>query len=88
MSLQVSISEAMTAQCSPPPSEPANRAFLRLRLLSVHSAHVGQEVEVHYRWHPYFGSKVLIRQIEERAGPLFAGDDSGRGCRAYSGMDA
>jgi hypothetical protein len=27
MSLQVSISEAMTAQCSPPPSEPANRAF-------------------------------------------------------------
>ena len=30
MSLQVSISEAMTAQCSPPPSEPANRAFLRL----------------------------------------------------------
>src|SRR4051794_75557 len=30
MSLQVSIGEAMTAQCSPPPSEPANRAFLRL----------------------------------------------------------
>jgi hypothetical protein len=29
-SLQVSISEAMTAQCSPPPSEPANNAFLRL----------------------------------------------------------
>jgi hypothetical protein len=30
MSLQVRISEAMTAQCSPPPSEPANMAFLRL----------------------------------------------------------
>jgi hypothetical protein len=29
-SLQVSISEAMMAQCSPPPSEPANSAFLRL----------------------------------------------------------
>ena len=29
LSLQVSISEAITAQCSAPPSEPANRAFLR-----------------------------------------------------------
>ena len=29
-SLQVSISEARIAQCSPPPSEPAKRAFLRL----------------------------------------------------------
>jgi hypothetical protein len=28
--MQVSISEAMTAQCSPPLSEPANNAFLRL----------------------------------------------------------
>jgi septal ring factor EnvC (AmiA/AmiB activator) len=24
-------------------------------LSAVHSAHVGQEIEVHYRWHPYFG---------------------------------
>lgn len=30
LSLQVSISEAITAQCSPPPSEPAKGAFLRL----------------------------------------------------------
>jgi hypothetical protein len=29
-SLQVSISEAMVAQCSAPPSDPANRAFFRL----------------------------------------------------------
>ncbi|ULR41970.1 hypothetical protein [Rhizobium sp. K102] len=33
----------------------------------VHSAHVGDEVEVHYRWHPYFGQKVSIRRVEERA---------------------
>jgi hypothetical protein len=32
MSLQVSISEAMTAQCAPPPSEPAKSAFLRFSL--------------------------------------------------------
>ena len=35
--------------------------------LPVHSAHVGQELEVHYRWHPYFGSKVGIRRVEQRA---------------------
>src|SRR5262245_54531691 len=34
MSLHVSISEAITAQCSPPPSEPAKRAFLRLKAIS------------------------------------------------------
>ncbi|MGI9485937.1 MAG: hypothetical protein ACR2RF_08665, partial [Geminicoccaceae bacterium] len=33
----------------------------------VHSAHVGQELEVYYRWHPYFGNRVLVRQIQERA---------------------
>lgn len=33
----------------------------------VHSAHVGDEVEVYYRWHPYFGHKVSIRRVEERA---------------------
>ncbi len=30
LSLQVSNSEAITAQCSPPPSQPAKSAFLRL----------------------------------------------------------
>src|ERR1700759_5326725 len=33
----------------------------------VHSAHVGRELEVHYRWHPYFGCKVVIRRIAQRA---------------------
>ena len=33
----------------------------------VHSAHVGQELEVHYRWHPYFGRKVCVRRVEQRA---------------------
>lgn len=33
----------------------------------VHSAHVGDEVEIHYRWHPYFGQRVSIRRVEERA---------------------
>jgi hypothetical protein len=33
----------------------------------VHSAHVGQELEVRYRYHPYFGRKVLVRRIEQRA---------------------
>jgi hypothetical protein len=35
--------------------------------LPVHSAHVGQELEVYYRWHPYFRRKVRIRQVQERA---------------------
>src|SRR5579872_4843729 len=34
---------------------------------AVHSAHVGQELEVHYRWHPYFRRKVVIRRIAQRA---------------------
>ena len=33
----------------------------------VHSAHVGEELEVHYRWHPYFGRKVGVRRVEHRA---------------------
>jgi len=35
--------------------------------LPVHSAHVGQELEVHYRCHPYCGRKVLVRRVEQRA---------------------
>jgi hypothetical protein len=35
--------------------------------LIVHSAHVGHELEVHYRWHPYFRRKVLVRRVEQRA---------------------
>jgi hypothetical protein len=33
----------------------------------VHSAHVGQELEVHYRCHPHYGRKVLVRRVEQRA---------------------
>jgi hypothetical protein len=39
--------------------------------LPVHSAHVGQEIEVHYRWHPYFGCTVSIRRVEQWATGLF-----------------
>ncbi|MBB3709914.1 hypothetical protein FHS67_006274 [Aminobacter aminovorans] len=35
LSLAVSTSEAMVAQCSPPPSEPAKRAFFRLRAIGL-----------------------------------------------------
>ena len=35
-----------------------------------HSAHVGQEIEIHYRWHPLYGRKVCYRDSEQR----------GRGC--------
>ncbi|CAK7262005.1 hypothetical protein [Shinella sp.] len=35
--------------------------------IPVHSAHVGDEVEVFYRWHPYFGQKVCIRRVDRRA---------------------
>jgi hypothetical protein len=38
---------------------------------AVHSAHVGQELEVQYRWHPYFGCKVVIRRIAQRATSRF-----------------
>jgi hypothetical protein len=34
----------------------------------VHSAHIGQEVEVHYRWHPLYGQQVKVRDIEQRGG--------------------
>jgi hypothetical protein len=37
----------------------------------VHSAHVGDEVEVHYRWHPYFGRTVCIRRVDLRATGVF-----------------
>ena len=37
----------------------------------VHSAHVGQELEVRYRWHPYFGCKITVRLVEQRASGTF-----------------
>ncbi len=32
-----------------------------------HSAHIGQEVVVQYRWHPLYGQRVRRIQIEQRA---------------------
>src|SRR5580765_4448619 len=46
---------------------PSLRHLRRGRRLPVHSAHVGQELDVHYRWHPWFGCKVRIRQVQEWA---------------------
>lgn len=37
-------------------------------LLPVHSAHIGQEVEVHYRWHPLYRRRVKVRDVELRGG--------------------
>src|SRR5258705_13306432 len=36
-----------------------------------HSAHVGQEVEVHYRWHALYGRRVRRQYVERRAGGEF-----------------
>ena len=33
-----------------------------------HSAHIGQEVEVYYPWHPYHGRRVRAHYSEQRAG--------------------
>ena len=45
--------------------------FSALKPSPVHSAHVGQELAVHYRWHPYFRYKVIVRRVERRADGLF-----------------
>src|SRR5260370_30232258 len=33
---------------------------------SGHSAHIGPEVEVHYRWHPLYGRRVRQHRSEQR----------------------
>src|SRR5437660_4428675 len=33
-----------------------------------HSAHIGQEVEVHYRWHALYGHRLRRQYVERRAG--------------------
>lgn len=33
----------------------------------VHSAHIGHEVEIFYRWHPLFGRRVRRQYSERRA---------------------
>lgn len=35
--------------------------------LPVHSAHVGEDREVHYRRDSYFGLRVCVRRVEQRA---------------------
>jgi hypothetical protein len=44
-----------------------------------HSAHVGDELEIHYRWHPLYGQKVRYRDSERRgpAGVVHVDDGSG-----------
>src|SRR4029453_17841626 len=32
-----------------------------------HSAHIGQEVEVHYRWHALYGRRLRRQYVERRA---------------------
>jgi hypothetical protein len=47
--------------------------------LPVHSAHIGQEVEVHYRWHPLYGRRVKVRDVELRGGSQVVHIDAGCG---------
>jgi hypothetical protein len=65
--LHVSINEAIRPQAFPPASWPANKALSCSEPLPVHSAHVGEEREIHYRWHPCFGLNVSVRWVEQRA---------------------
>src|ERR1700677_5114609 len=32
-----------------------------------HSAHIEQEVDVHYRWHPLYGRRLRVQHSEQRA---------------------
>ena len=32
-----------------------------------HSAHIGQDVEIHYPWHPLYGRRVRLRNSEQRS---------------------
>ena len=67
LSFSVAISVGIEAHQSALRSESAKSQDLRPRAMLGHSAHVGQEVEVHYRWHPYFGRWLRCENSEERA---------------------
>jgi hypothetical protein len=47
--------------------------------LPVHSAHIGQEIEVQYRWHPLFRRRVKVRDVEQRSGGRIVHIDAGDG---------
>ena len=44
-----------------------------------HSAHIGQELEIYYRWHPLFGRKVRFRDSEQRGNGCVVHVDDGSG---------
>jgi hypothetical protein len=44
-----------------------------------HSAHVGQELEIHYRWHPLYGRKIRYRDSEQRGRGYVVHVDDGSG---------
>jgi hypothetical protein len=44
-----------------------------------HSAHIGQELEIYYRWHPLYGRKVRFRDSEQRASGCVVHLDDGSG---------
>src|SRR4051794_33627936 len=65
----------LTTAPSPPEPRPEDRRTCsqdtarRWRLQSrCHSAHVGQEVEVHYRWHALYGRRVRRQYLERCVG--------------------
>ena len=51
-----------------PSSWPANRLFFDSTQSRGYSAHIGQEVEFHYRWHALYGRLVRRYYSEKRAG--------------------
>src|SRR5439155_6310488 len=72
LSFAVAISVVMAAARSAPRSEPAKSHDLRPRAKSrSHSAHIGQDVIVHYRWHPLHGQSARRIQGERRASGEF-----------------
>ena len=45
-----------------------SRISTSLTDVTGHSAHIGQEVEVHYRWHAHYGRRLRRQYVERRAG--------------------
>ena len=49
-------------------SSPGTKSSFWIRPSRVHSAHITQEVEIHYRWHALYGRKVRKLYAERRSG--------------------